>query len=270
MTYIYNFVGKKESNLTPFKNILIIGAGNVAVHLAKGLKKANLKVTLTGRAHSQNRKTASLLGVDYSTSIEGHNHPVDLYIVAVNDASIASVVDEIPKNTPVCYTSGSIDLAQFTREQIGVFYPLQSFSKDRTLTLNTVPFFIEAKTKLLTQQLVDLANQLSSSVHLADSETRGHLHLAAVFVNNFTNHMFTLADDYMSEKGLDSSHLNPLMQETVRKLEYMKAADAQTGPARRNDINVLNRHNELLKDSSSSEVYRVLSNSIINYYKEKK
>lgn len=252
------------------QNILIIGVGNVATHLALGLKEANFSVTLNGRAHKANKETAQKMGVEYIESIQSYNKPEALYLIAVNDASIVSIVEQIPSNATICYTSGSIDLGKFTNENIGVFYPLQSFSKDRSLSLETVPFFIEAKNQQLEQQLVDLANKLSSSVHLANSETRGHLHLAAVFVNNFTNHLFTLASDYLSENGQHIELLKPLIEETVRKLDYMSPSEAQTGPARRNDLNVIKKHKSLLEGKSDQEVYQIISNSIINYYKEKK
>lgn len=251
------------------QNILIIGVGNVATHLALGLKKANFSVTLNGRAHKVNKDTAQKMGVEYIESIQSYNKPEALYLIAVNDASITSVVEQIPSNATICYTSGSIDLGKFPNENIGVFYPLQSFSKDRSLSLETVPFFIEAKNQQLEQLLVDLANKLSSSVHLANSETRGHLHLAAVFVNNFSNHMFTLASDYLSANGQHIDVLKPLLEETVKKLEYMTPSEAQTGPARRNDFNIIKKHEALLEGKSAQEVYRIISNSIINYYKEK-
>ena len=260
----------KLKRLKTIQNILIIGVGNVATHLALGLKKANFSVSLTGRAHEQNKKTAQQLGVDYTESISSPGKLVDLYLIAVNDTAITSVVEQIPSNAMICYTSGSIELAKFSNENIGVFYPLQSFSKDRSLSLENVPFFIEAKNQELEQQLIDLASKLSSKVYLADSNTRGHLHLAAVFVNNFTNHLFTLASDYLSENGQHIEVLKPLIEETVRKLDYMSPSEAQTGPARRNDLNVIKKHKSLLEGKSAQEVYRIMSNSIINYYKEKK
>lgn len=252
------------------KNILIVGVGNVATHLAQGFRKANLSVTLTGRSHKKNKKIAKLLGIGYTESINSYDKPVDLYLIAVNDTAISSVVKEIPSDAQICYTSGSIDLANFPTENIGVFYPLQSFSKDRSISLEKVPFFIEAKNQFFEQQLFDLANKLSSKVHLANSETRGHLHIAAVFVNNFTNHLFVLASDYLNANGQHIDALKPLMEETVKKLEYISPSEAQTGPARRNDFNVIKKHEALLEGKSAQEVYRIISNSIINYYKEEK
>ena len=176
------------------------------------------------------------------------------------------MIERIDINTPVAYTSGSVALNSLPhRESIGVFYPLQTFSKDLDLDVSQVPFLIEASTEKFGNQLFDLATQLSTSVSYADSQKRKELHLAAVWVNNFTNHIVHIAQKYADENNVDFVLLTPLLKETIHKLDYLSAHDAQTGPARRGDLSILEEHMSKL-NGVEKELYQLISKSIQNTY----
>jgi predicted short-subunit dehydrogenase-like oxidoreductase (DUF2520 family) len=167
---------------------------------------------------------------------------------------------------PLAYTSGSVRLDQLPEGNIGVFYPLQSFSKNRTIALSEVPFFIEARNADLGDLLFQLAKILSPHVDFADSEQRRHMHLAAVWINNFTNHMVFQAQEYAEAHAIQPEVFLPLLKETIAKLETLSARDAQTGPARRGDLHVLAQHEAALS-GAAKEMYQLISRSILETYK---
>jgi len=145
----------------------------------------------------------------------------------------------------------------------GVFYPLQTFSKDRTVSFDHIPVFIEANNPEDEQLLKQIGNQLSDTVIPLNSEKRKYLHLAAVFACNFTNHLYAQASDILEKQEIPREMLFPLIQETVDKIKQMHPRDAQTGPAVRYDQNIMQNHLNLLKeDMQKEEIYKLLSQSI--------
>ena len=248
------------------QHIGIIGSGNVAWHLAHHLKNEGLTIDWI---YSRNAITGNELGeslqVPFISTLEKVS--TDLALVCVNDDSIQSIIGQLPATVSIAYTSGTKPLADLLtgQSQIGVFYPLQTFSKEKALNLFEVPFFIEAENSVFAQQLFDLAWKLSRSVQFASSEERKYLHLSAVMVNNFTNHLFFLADDYLKKHDLDWNHLKPLIRETVSKLDSLSPFDAQTGPARRNDQITIDMQLALL-NGESKELYRLFTESILKTY----
>jgi predicted short-subunit dehydrogenase-like oxidoreductase (DUF2520 family) len=187
-----------------------------------------------------------------------------LIILCVPDDHIEDLVHSLP-NRPLAYTSGSVRLDQLPQGNLGVFYPLQSFSKNRPIELSDVPFFIEARAKNLGKQLYNLASKLSRKVDYADSVKRRHMHIAAVWINNFTNHMVYQAQRYADAHSIDPAIFDALLKETVSKLERMSAFTAQTGPARRGDNQVLKEHAQSL-EGLSKEMYQIISRSIQETY----
>ena len=148
-------------------------------------------------------------------------------------------------------------------ENYGVFYPLQTFSKFRDIDFSTVPICIEANNKKLEKILVNLAKYISNSVHLVDSEKRKMLHLSAVFACNFVNHMYSVATEILNQSDIPFDLLKPLIVETMQKAIDFDPQNAQTGPAVRNDQNIMLKHIELLKDNPEFEkIYRFVSESI--------
>ncbi len=251
------------------QHIGIVGSGNVAWHLTHHLKSEGLTIDWI---YSRNEQT----GVELAESVEStfvnnlDNPSCDLVLICVNDDSIQSIISLLPDSVSMAYTSGTKPLSDLLikGKNIGVFYPLQTFSKDKAVNIFEVPFFIEAADTTFAQQLFDLAWKLSRTVQFASSEERKHLHLAAVMVNNFSNHLFYIANEYLSKHQLDWNNLKPLINETVSKLNALSPFDAQTGPARRNDQATIQTQLALL-DGEQKELYRLFTDSILKTYSKK-
>jgi len=251
--------------LDEIANISLIGSGNVANQLAFTFQQEGVNVS---HIYSRNNITGSALASKFNAvfleNIE--SLPKQLCIVCVPDDVVTSVINSIDKNIPVAYTSGSVELASFnSRKNTGVFYPLQTFSLERIIDFFEVPIFIESDNEYFTSTLFNLAWKISKDVNQANSEERKKMHIAAVMVNNFTNHIIHLAQQYSSENNIDFKHLQPLLKETVLKLEKTLAISAQTGPARRSDLAVIESHLQKLT-GKTREVYKVISESIIETY----
>lgn len=193
--------------------------------------------------------------------------PLDgLILLCLPDDQINKIISTIDSNCALAYTSGSVSLESLpARAEIGVFYPLQTFSKNSSIDLSKVPFLIEANNKEFADELFSLASRLSDNVSYADSELREKIHITAVWVNNFTNHMIYLAQNFANSNGVDFKLLKPLLKETIHKLDSMSAYDAQTGPARRGDLQTLAKHLSHL-DGIEKEIYELISKSIHERY----
>lgn len=245
--------------------ISIVGHGNVGHHLAIELSKAGIMVTHIGARNQSNAQNLAQIIEAEICSIE--NLPLDQpVLLCVPDDEIKTVLRLINKSISVAYTSGSVHLKDLPqRENLGVFYPLQTFTTTRTPNMAEVPFFIESTTRLFQDQLVQLAGSISDRVNLATSEERKKMHVVAVMVNNFTNHILYNANKYSDENKIDFNHFLPLLSETVNKLEYDSPYDAQTGPARRGDNQTIQNHIEML-NGKTKEIYILLSESIKQTY----
>jgi len=254
---------------TLFDSVSFVGAGNVATHLAQNLKKQGVSIySITSKENQTAKVLAS--AVDAKALEDLSLLPLNcLVIICVNDEAIESVIQKIPLPNSIVYTSGNIELNSLPkRANLGVFYPLQSFTKNRDLNLSNVPFLIESNNELFGNKIFDLALKLSNNVLYANSEERIKLHLGAVFVNNFTNHLLYLSKEYVDSKQLNWDILKPLLQETIDKLNSVEPFDAQTGPARRNDTKIIqNQLKEL--EGRSKEIYELISKSITETYQSK-
>jgi len=250
------------------QHIGVIGSGNVAWHLAQHLQSVGLDIDwICSRNEESGKALAQVLDCSFEATLP--SSPLDLVLICVNDDSIQTVLDQINPLQAVAYTSGTKHLHELTFEgELGVFYPLQSFTKVRTIDIFKVPFFIEATDTYFAQSLFDLAWKLSHTVEFASSEQRKHLHIAAVMVNNLSNHLFHLAKKHVEEHQLNWKTLQPLMDETVAKLHDLTPFDAQTGPARRNDEVTIQEHLALLEDDSKL-IYQLISESIQKTYIKK-
>jgi predicted short-subunit dehydrogenase-like oxidoreductase (DUF2520 family) len=256
--------------------ITLIGAGNLATHLGKALVATGHGIE---QVFSQNLLRAHTLREALeanaaTNSLQEINQNADLYIVAVPDAAIGPVVETLAEcglgNKLIVHTSGATDIGVFKASnslllRYGVFYPLQTFTKTREISLSDVPIFVEANNGEDRQFLLGLANELSSQVFNLDSSDRAKLHLAAVFVNNFVNHLFSLGERIVEETGLPFEILRPLIQETVNKLADGAPEMMQTGPAIRRDTVTIERHLSLLAGHPAlQQLYGQLTKSIQN------
>lgn len=251
-----------------FEKIAIVGTGNVAWHLCKGF--LNQKVDIIG-VFGRNKEALNRFHEEFDVETYtdySYTRKADVAICAISDKYLVDFILEKDFNIPIAYTSGSVGLSNFNSESIGVFYPLQTFTKQSKINLFEVPFFIEAKNEILSQQLFDLAWKLSRKVEFANSEKRSELHLAAVFANNFTNHMFSIASSYLEEKGMDLSYLLPLIEESIKKLKTNNPSEIQTGPAKRGDKNIIAQHLRKLS-GKEQEIYALISAHIEEKQNEK-
>lgn len=230
--------------------INIIGTGNVATHLLKAFAGKAETVSVNPR------------------SLEGFDSSADFSIIAVSDNAIREVAEAIPSTDGIiAHTSGTTpaDILAFKGIRTGVFYPLQTFSKNSELDYSHIPFFVESKDPSTQDSLAGLASMISDSVTIADSHKRKALHVASVFACNFANHMWTIADKILRDNGMNFEVLQPLLSETLRKTQSIPPAAAQTGPAARNDSKTIDSHLEFLgKDEDLAKLYSMITSSIMN------
>ncbi|MES2799648.1 MAG: Rossmann-like and DUF2520 domain-containing protein [Bacteroidota bacterium] len=248
------------------KSIGIIGAGNVAHHLALALKNAGHNICwVYGRNNLEIKTLASIVGSIAKT--EFPSYEPDLVLLCVSDDAIASLLNEVPNNWNVAYTSGTVEIVDLKsgHENLGVFYPLQSFSKNRFVALQEVPFLIEGNNFQIAQELHDLASTISNSVQFVSSKDRKSIHLAAVFCNNFVNHLLYQAEKIAEEQEVDFKLLQPLLFETIKKAMDLGPLNAQTGPAKRHDLQTIEKQTAMLEGMSQA-IYQTMTKSILETY----
>jgi len=247
------------------ENIVLIGAGNIATHLALALSKKSKIIGVYSKNGVSARELAFKVNTEVLSSLD--NIPsCDLILICAKDDAIDEIINQIPTHFSIAYTSGSVDLHHLpVREKIGVFYPLQTFTKDRVLDIQQVPFFIEGSTENYTNELIKLASSISENISIATSDDRKKMHLAAIFINNFSNHLATLAKEYIENEHLNWEYLKPLIKETTNKILDSSPKEMQTGPARRNDKQIIEEHIRMLS-GTSKEIYTLLSKSISDTY----
>ena len=249
------------------KRVVIIGSGNVATSLAHGLAAHCEVAQIYSRTLSHAQALADAIGCPQATDdLQTLLLDADAYIIAVKDDAIADVIASTTDNGALwVHTSGSkpIDLFAGHREHYGVLWPMQSFSREMVVPLDDVHFFAEASDEATLVDLMALGHLMSRHVIEADSVKRRQLHVASVFSCNFANHMWTLAGEVLDDAGLPFEAMLPLIRTTVEKLERLSPAQSQTGPAVRHDHQVIDSHLAML-DGDKCELYRLLSNSIMN------
>jgi predicted short-subunit dehydrogenase-like oxidoreductase (DUF2520 family) len=245
--------------------VTIIGAGNVAFHLTKAMKDiASIKLVQVYNRSQKAFNNPIYTDLDTITSFKKLKD-TDLFIIAIADNHITELAAKLPQDKLQVHTSGSMSMDIISSKRKGVFYPLQTFSKPKAVDFNTIPFCLEANTKEDLVLLKKIANTLSDKVYEINSEQRKSLHVAAVFVNNFTNHLFYQGEAICKKYNVPFEVLLPLIKETINKLDELSPKEAQTGPALRNDSKTIAAHLELL-DNKQQELYKLLSQSITETY----
>lgn len=253
--------------------IVFVGAGNLATNLAKALYRKGFRIVqIFSRTEESARSLALQVEADYTTDLKELTGDAKLYIVSLKDAAFVELLPQIAEGKEhalLVHTAGSIPMSVWEghTQRYGVFYPMQTFSKQREVKFDEVPFFIEAKTAEDVALLKAIAATLSDHVYEASSEQRKSLHLAAVFICNFTNHMYALAADLLEKYQLPFNVMLPLIDETARKVHELAPRDAQTGPAVRYDKNVIENHLAMLADLPAlQEIYKLMSKSIHEHH----
>ena len=248
-------------------DIVIIGSGNVAAVLGRAFKAAGHIIL---QVYSRNASAASALAYEWDTESTNYksllNTQAAVYILAVPDDAIPDVVSNLRlPGKIVAHTAASVpmDILQNVTNHYGIFYPLQSLRKEMSY-LPDIPVFFDGHDAKAKKVLSELAHSIAGkNVTEASDEDRLKLHVAAVFVSNFTNHLYALAEEYCKKEGLDFKQLVPLILETAKRTAGMVPAESQTGPAMRNDTDTLLKHMELLKAHPRHlEIYKVFTESI--------
>lgn len=248
------------------KRIVLIGSGNVATHLALGLKDECNIVQVYSRTLVHAERLSHLIdGSVAINSMSQIDYNADIYIICVPDDAIGSIVASVPDNGALwLHTSGTmpIDVLSRHREHCGVIYPMLSFSRELGVNWNEVHIFIEGNDDEALEVTRQLAGILTDKVALCDSGKRRVIHIAAVFSCNFTNHLWYQASELLAEHGLPFDAMLPLIRNTVEKLDNLTPEQSQTGPAQRGDHDVIARHLTMLY-GRRKEIYRLLSESIM-------
>lgn len=231
--------------------IIIIGRGNVATNLDYAFRKNGVNVEMVS-----SREGLAIIPQN-----------ADVYLYAVRDEALEAVVAQVhvPARALHLHTSGSIPLSVFGADKphAGIFYPFQTFSKAHIIEdFSSVPIFFEARGIDDVSAVYSLALTITSHVYEADQHDRERLHVAGVFANNFSNLMYGVANDILRDTHIPFSALLPLIDETAAKVHTLSPRDAQTGPARRGDENVMQHHLSLIPSVELREVYRLLSDLI--------
>lgn len=245
--------------------VVIIGSGNVAQHLIKAFAKSN-NINVAQAFSRQKEAVAHLLDSNKITDDFATLVVADLYIIAVSDDAIAEVSSQLPfENRLVVHTSGAVSLnALDKKNRNGIFYPLQTFSKNAEIDFNQIPICLETENDTDFELLKTVAKMVSEKVYEINSEQRKALHVSAVFVNNFVNHLYQIGNEICIEKNVPFDILKPLILETANKIARLSPKEAQTGPAIRNDNKTIQSHLDLLLDENQKNIYTILTQSIQN------
>jgi predicted short-subunit dehydrogenase-like oxidoreductase (DUF2520 family) len=247
-------------------SVIILGSGNLATHLTKAFLKSKF-VDLT-QVYSRNIENITYL--KDKTSITDNLNSLkeaDIYIISISDDAISGFSKKLSlKGKLVVHTSGSVNMTALNGDfNKGVFYPLQTFTKGKKVKFKNIPICIETEDNSQLLKLEKLASAISKNVYIIDSKQREKLHLSAVFVNNFTNHLYSISDDICKENKVPFEILLPLIKETAKKVSAMYPSESQTGPAKRNDTKTIEHQLKQLSDNQK-EIYTVLTKSIIKKY----
>ena len=250
------------------KRIILIGAGNVAHHLAPALLKAGLNLCqIYSRSIESARELGRKTGITYTADLFGIYPDGDIYIFCVSDDILPSIIKaiRIPDDALILHTSGSqpMDVFKSCSQHYGVIYPVQTFSKKRELDFREIPLCVEGNTGPVKERINKFAEKLSDKIYEIDSVQRKELHLAAVFACNFPNYLYQVAGKLLENKGLSFAMLRPLIFETAHKVMLLNPEEAQTGPAKRGDESIMNMHKNMLKnDKDLLKIYTILSEGI--------
>lgn len=244
-------------------SVVLLGAGNVATHLYRAFKNSE-SIRITQWYNRSFSAISSYVNAVDITDDLTQLKKADIYILAVSDDSIAELSQNLPfEKRLVAHTSGSVSMHDLDKKnQIAVFYPVQTFSKDADLEFSEIPICIEVYEKHNLQLLKNLVIGLGCKPYKLNTEQRQRLHLSAVFVNNFTNQLYRIAHEITDIETIEFDILKPLILETAKKVQHISPYMAQTGPAKRNDKKTIKRHLKQLENEEHKVLYKLLTASI--------
>lgn len=251
-------------------NVAIIGSGNTASVLGRLLKRNQFNIVQVASRNIDNSKSlADELGAKFTDFNGWVDVNADIYIIAVSDSAIPDCFPFLKvNNKPVVHTAGSIskEILQSVSANYGILYPLQTLRKEME-EIPQIPMLIDANNEETLKLISFIAHAISSEVQVLNDEQRLKTHLAAVVVNNFTNHLYALAEDFCNKEKIDFSVLKPLISETASRIKSQSPSKIQTGPAVRNDVKTIDKHLALLNEYPDLKaLYLKLTTSIINFH----
>ena len=243
--------------------VTVIGSGNVAQHLIRAFESAQDTELLQVYARHP-EKLQGIVNESKATADFNRLVDADVYVISVSDDAIESVASQLPfSGRLVVHTSGSTGMDKLdAKNRKGVFYPLQTFSKNKAVDFKQIPLCLESQHENDYAILEELAKSISPLAYSIDTKQRQALHVAAVFVNNFTNHLYAIGSDICVDNNIPFDILKPLIAETADKIKTLSPIEAQTGPARRKDTTTLQRHLDFIKDDTQKAIYTLLTQSI--------
>ncbi|MEI6554369.1 MAG: DUF2520 domain-containing protein [Paludibacter sp.] len=252
--------------------IVFIGSGNVATHLAVAFKEMGVVVKQVFSKNIANAETlAEKVDAEPISDISKLYKDADFYFYALKDNALRTILMQIDMPAGIqVHTGGTMSIKEFDgfSTRFGVFYPLQTFSLERSIEITNTPILIEGCSMDVQKQLLALAGIISDKVILMNSESRMKVHLAAVFACNFSNYLCDIASQILVNSGISFDLILPLIEETAEKLKTLSPYEAQTGPAVRMDEMIISKHLDLLnKNSEHKEIYKLLTKSIIKRHK---
>ncbi|WP_428224758.1 Rossmann-like and DUF2520 domain-containing protein [Flavobacterium sp.] len=245
---------------------VVLGTGNVATHLLEVFSNNEHIRLLQVYTRNPNVTLAPSIKVPLVHQID-ELLEADVYIISVTDNAILAVAEQIPfSNKLVVHTSGTVAMEVLPeRFRKGVFYPLQTFSKNKAVNFKSIPICLEAENEKDFQLLEAVGNSISDKCYAISSSQRKALHVSAVFVCNFVNHLYQMGNEICQENNIPFEILHPLIQETADKIRTLSPLEAQTGPAKRQDTGTINAHLQFLTDATQKDIYKLLTKSIIDH-----
>jgi predicted short-subunit dehydrogenase-like oxidoreductase (DUF2520 family) len=254
--------------------ITIIGAGNVAWHLATNLEKEGHQITeVYSRSLAKAKELAQKLwNAKPMDSLDFSHSQASVFLLCVSDDALQEVAEQIilPEQVIIAHTSGthSLEILEKVNAYFGIFYPLQTFTKGKEVNFKNIPICLEANEAEVLEVLVELAESISSQVYEISTPQRQVLHLSAVFACNFTNFLFTISKEILERNEMPFELLQNLIQETVQKAFVLSPENAQTGPAKRGDTSILAKHLALLESYPLEwkMLYELFTQQIKTYY----
>ncbi|NLA25129.1 MAG: DUF2520 domain-containing protein [Bacteroidales bacterium] len=255
---------------------VIIGAGNVAHHLAQALKNNNHEIVqVYSRTEQSARQLAEICNASYTNNFKNIIDISGIYVFSLSDDANSELIPKFPyKNKKIIHTSGSINANIFDviTSDYGVLYPLQSLKKDIAIEINQIPFLIEASNSKFLNKIEEIVKSIGANYSEANSEQRLWAHISAVFACNFSNHLLAIANEIAEKNNIPFSLLHPLIDYTFKRSLSNNPKLVQTGPAHRNDHSIMQKHIDLLHEKFNvyENLYKIISSSIFEMYNNDK
>jgi predicted short-subunit dehydrogenase-like oxidoreductase (DUF2520 family) len=243
--------------------VVLLGYGNVNSHLLNAFKKSEIVSVIQIFNRSNISLEPSLQGIPFTDKID-QIYDADVYIIGISDDSISTFSESLKiQDKLVVHTSGGAPMDRISQKnRRGIFYPLQTFSKNKDVNFDKIPICIEAENSQDFALLEKLGKTISEVVVEIDSEKRAKIHVSAVFVNNFVNYLYQIGEEILEEDDIPFDLLKPLIKETANKIQTLSPELAQTGPAKRNDTKTIEKHLKLLDHSPYKDVYLMLTKKL--------